>query len=109
VVCLGSVPPTVRRGQLWKVSCLCSSGAAKGDVLYRRVACGPGATTTLEPTFAFKPLHSSPPPRTTILERLSQGLKRVFRKLHHSSRPPFTRSVEFPKVALLAHGTRTRP
>eukprot|EP00964_Phaeocystis_antarctica_P004153 scaffold2235_cov94-Phaeocystis_antarctica.AAC.2 len=26
-----------------------------------------------------------------------------------SSRPPFTRSVEFPKVALLAHGTRTRP
>ena len=27
-------------------------------------------------------LHSPPPPRTTILERLSQGLKRVFRKLH---------------------------
>ena len=29
-----------------------------------------------------KSLHSPPPPRTTILERLSQGLKRVFRKLH---------------------------
>eukprot|EP00964_Phaeocystis_antarctica_P044551 scaffold25596_cov36-Phaeocystis_antarctica.AAC.1 len=35
-----------------------------------------------------------------MIEGLSQGLKRVFRgRVWCSSRPPFTRSVEFTKVA----------
>jgi hypothetical protein len=38
--------------------------------------------------------------------KAAQGNSRIGRS---SARRPFTRSVEFPKVALLAHGKRTRP
>ena len=49
--------------------------------------------------------HPTPERQSNDL-RGSQGLKRVFRaRVWCSSRPPFTRSVEFPKVALLAHGS----
>jgi hypothetical protein len=41
-------------------------------------------------------------PHEKWLERLSPDRR-------SSARRPFTRSVEFPKVALLAHGKRTRP
>eukprot|EP00964_Phaeocystis_antarctica_P022020 scaffold12211_cov38-Phaeocystis_antarctica.AAC.1 len=75
---------------------------------------GSGARTTRRwpPRNNTQPPHHSPPPHTQNDNRFSgsQGLKRVFRaRVWCSPRPPFTRSVEFPKVALLAHGTRTRP
>ena len=42
--------------------------------------------------------------------RQRKRLQGLYPNRRSSSRSPFTRSVEFPKVALLlAHGTRTRP
>ena len=37
------------------------------------------------------------------------GSRAYSRIVVQAPRRPFTRSVEFPKVALLAHRTRTRP
>ena len=57
----------------------------------------------------FAAAFPTPTQNDKIAGRLSQGLKGVFQACAKTSTGPLTRSVEFPKVALLAHGTRRRP
>ena len=69
----------------------------------------PSAFTVTKGLTSRQRVELGPFPLNSTLCGTKSGSRAYSRIVVQAPRRPFTRSVEFPKVALLAHGTRRRP